>query len=278
MTAPGIKRRNSISGQFAPRLIEMLESPAYCALSLSAHRVMSRIEIELGAHGGNDNGRLPVTKQDLMRYGVSHDQIAPAIRELEALGFIRVMERGRGGNAEHRKPNLFFLTFAHGRDSRANPPSHDWRRIKTMHEAESIASAARANKNPDAVRFGLRRAAKNRTRSRKPGPAAVPKSGTETRKSPVLNSRTTGSVRKPGPLSISRGGGRMSPGHANGKLPMDGTVRLVLATLGRRPPRRRTPKSNCAQDRLSVRGVKSSGSAMAAQGHSTQSQNGDTQP
>jgi hypothetical protein len=206
-----MKRRNRISGQWSPRLIEMLESPAYRALSLSGHRVISRIEIELGSHGGNDNGRLPVTKQDFSDYGVSHDQIAPAIREAEALGFIRVTERGRGGNAEYRKPNLFFLTFAHGRDSREFPPSHDWRQIKTMQEAESIARAARANKNPDAVRFGLRRPAKNRNRSRNPGPASVPESRTETRNSSVLDSRITGSVRKPGPLSISRAGEHCEP-------------------------------------------------------------------
>ena len=41
------KRRNRISGQFAARLIEMLKSPAYRALSASGHKVISRIEIEL---------------------------------------------------------------------------------------------------------------------------------------------------------------------------------------------------------------------------------------
>ena len=65
-------------------MIEMLESPAYRALSLSAHRVMARIEIELAHHGGNDNGHLPVTKQNFVDYGVHHDGVAPAIRELEA--------------------------------------------------------------------------------------------------------------------------------------------------------------------------------------------------
>src|SRR5215813_9221304 len=119
---PGfIKRRNRISGQFAPRLIEMLESPAWRVLSLSARKVINRIEIELAHHGGNDNGRLPVTKRDFMDYGVSDRLVAPAIREAEALGFIRVTERGRGGNSEYRQPNLFFLTFAHCRTSRAEP-------------------------------------------------------------------------------------------------------------------------------------------------------------
>jgi len=65
-----VKRRNSISGQFAPRRIQMLESPAYRALSRSGHMVISRIEIELAAHGGND-GRLPVTVEDFVHYGVA---------------------------------------------------------------------------------------------------------------------------------------------------------------------------------------------------------------
>ena len=54
-------RRNRISGQFIARLVEMHESPAYRVLSLSAHRALSRIEVEFGHHGGQDNGKLPVT-------------------------------------------------------------------------------------------------------------------------------------------------------------------------------------------------------------------------
>jgi hypothetical protein len=54
-------RRNKIGKQFAPRTIEMLESPAHRVLSLSARRVIDRIEIELAHHGGMDNGKLPVT-------------------------------------------------------------------------------------------------------------------------------------------------------------------------------------------------------------------------
>jgi hypothetical protein len=91
-----IKRRNRINEAFSPRTIDMLKSPAYRALSLSAHRVISRIEIELSSHGGNDNGRLPVTKLDFMEYGLSARLVAAAIREAQALGFINVTERGRG--------------------------------------------------------------------------------------------------------------------------------------------------------------------------------------
>jgi hypothetical protein len=59
MSADLTKRRNKISGQFASRLIEMLESPAYRALSQAAHRALSRIEIEFAHHGGTENGKLP---------------------------------------------------------------------------------------------------------------------------------------------------------------------------------------------------------------------------
>jgi hypothetical protein len=198
-------KRNRIGGQWSPRLIEMLESPAYRVLSVSAHRVVSRIEIEHASHGGSENGNLPVTKQNFMDYGMDHDAIAPAIREAEALGFIR-MKRGRGGNAEHRQPNRFFLTFAHGRDSRAYEPTHEWRKIKTIEEAQAIAARARAAKDPHAVRFAHAR--KTRNRSGKPGPKPDRKTRTENATSPVRETRTTGQTGKPGPLSISRGGGR----------------------------------------------------------------------
>ena len=130
------KRQNKISQQFAARPIAMLESPAYRALSRAAHMVIARIEIELGHHGGNDNGQLPVTFEHFVEYGIYRNGVAAAIREAEALGFIRVTERGRGGNAEQRRPNLFYLTFWNWRGSRAEPPTHDWRKIKTIEEAK----------------------------------------------------------------------------------------------------------------------------------------------
>ena len=131
---------NSIGGQFAPRLIEMLESPAYRALTLSAHRALDRIEIELAQHGGRDNGRLPVTYDDFQHYGISRHQIAPAIRELVALKFIEITKPGRAGNAEFREPNLFRLTYRH---TKREEPSHDWRRIATAHQAAKLARQAR---------------------------------------------------------------------------------------------------------------------------------------
>src|SRR5262249_43617721 len=183
-------------------------SPAYQMLSLSAHKVISRIDIELAHHGGNDNGKLPVTYQDFIDYGITRECVAPAIREAEALGFIKITRHGRGGNADYREPTLYLLTFAHARGGKQTPPSHDWRKIKTLEEAKQIAVAARANKNPSAIKKG-HWAYRRRFRNQYGKPVSVPvrKPHTETEKFSVRKTRTTASVRNPVLLSISRGGG-----------------------------------------------------------------------
>jgi hypothetical protein len=149
-----VKRRNRVGGQFSPRLIEMLESPAWRVASLLCRRVIERIEIELANHAGKENGDLAVTKKNFINYGICDRLVAPAIREAEALGFIRV-KRGRGGNADERQPNRFGLTFVQGRSDNA-PATHDWRKIRTTDEAQAIAAAAREVKDRHAVEKGRR--------------------------------------------------------------------------------------------------------------------------
>ena len=135
------RKRNQIDGQFNARLIEMMASPAYRVLSLSAHRVLDRISVELAHHGGNDNGKLPVTYEHFMEYGIDRQAIAPAIRELEALGFIEVTQRGRPSAGEFRWPNLFRLTCVNCKSTPS--PTHEWRRVSTMEEAALLARTAR---------------------------------------------------------------------------------------------------------------------------------------
>ena len=133
-------RRNRIGEQFAPRTIRMLESPAYRVLSRSGHRILARVEIEMAHHGGFDNGKLPVTFEDFVQYGMDRHAVAPAIRECCALGFLEVTELGRAGNAEFRQPSKYRLTYRHV--DRANA-TNEWQRIHTVEEAEQIAWAAR---------------------------------------------------------------------------------------------------------------------------------------
>ncbi|ESW88657.1 hypothetical protein NKH47_14690 [Mesorhizobium sp. M1060] len=134
-------RKTKIAGQFSWRLVEMQESPAYRVLSQSGHRVLDRLEIELGHHGGNDNGKLPTTFDQFEDYGIHRHAIAPAVREVVALGFVEITQEGRAGNAEWRQPNLFRLTYRHLDKAE---PTNDWRQIDTLEAAEMIARAARA--------------------------------------------------------------------------------------------------------------------------------------
>ena len=149
---PSMSRRHSrIGGQFAPRLIGMLESPAYRVLSLSARKVLDRIEIELAHHGGRDNGRLPVTYDDFMEYGIHRHSVRPAINELIALGFVEITKPGRAGNAEFREPNLFRLTYRPA-DGVRGDGTHEWKAIKSDQEAERAAGAARNQKTENRCR------------------------------------------------------------------------------------------------------------------------------
>jgi hypothetical protein len=146
-------RKNKIAGQFSARTIEMLESPAFQILSLGAHRALARLEIEHAHHGGNDNGRLPVTFDQFVEFGIHRHAIAPALREISALGFAEITERGRAGNAEWRRPHKFRLTY---RQVDRAAPTDEWKRFKTKEQAEMVAQAARRpprrkNKSPVSV-------------------------------------------------------------------------------------------------------------------------------
>ena len=192
---PGRRRRTQIDGQFAARLIKMLESPPYRQLSLSARRVLDRLEIELGHHGGMDNGRLPVTFDDFQRYGIDRHAIAPAIRELIALGFVEVTEHGRAGNADWRSPNRFRITYKHTKDA---GPSHEWKRIQT---AERARAKAREAMEPVAARSSTAR-----SKNKSPVGENTDHGEGTPHLLPVREFPTTGNGDKPTLLSISRGG------------------------------------------------------------------------
>lgn len=160
------RRTNHITAQFAARHIAMLESPAYRVLSLAAHRVLSRIEVELGHHGGQDNGKLPVTYDDFVGYGVHRQSVRPAINELIALGFVEITQAGRAGNADFREPNLFRLTYRHSKGTPGDG-THEWKLAKTDNEAEQLAKTARRKKSENQCRKTPRPSDENRHRKLK---------------------------------------------------------------------------------------------------------------
>jgi hypothetical protein len=189
----------SIPGAFSWRTIEMLESPAHRVLSLSALRALARLEIEFGHHGGKpkENGKLPCTYEHFVEFGLHRHPIAPAIRELVALGFVEITRQGCAGNAGFRQPALYRLTYRHAGASKRI--TDDWRRIKTLDEAEVTAQRARSPQSG--------RASKTKARWRKSSLAPVTENGTETA-NPQCRKPALSAVAETITTSISRVGTR----------------------------------------------------------------------
>ena len=121
---------------------DMLESPAWRALSENARRVIDRVMIEHMAHAGVENGRLPVTYADLVAFGLRRNSIAPAIAEAVALGWLE-HQRGRKATGDAQgHAQTFRLTWL--RDSDNEPATNRWKAIKTTEQARQIAVAARS--------------------------------------------------------------------------------------------------------------------------------------
>ncbi len=148
--APAAQRFNQISGKFGAQPIDMLKSTPWRILSNAERMMFSRIEIEYATHGGRDNGRLPVTFDQFVEYGITRKNIAPARRALVALGLI-TFEHGVAAEKEgERRPNLFGLTY---RRVEGAEPTNDWRKIgDDIAEAERIASEARNSRDDGSPR------------------------------------------------------------------------------------------------------------------------------
>lgn len=137
-----VKRRNPITGQWSARPIAMQRSYSWRVLSRAAHQCLSRIEIELADHGGNDIDELPVTFDDFVAYGLHRSAIAPALAELEALGFIDITQRGVAARAaDDRRPNKFRLLTRPW--EKKGSPRPRWDKFETLKDAEAAADEAR---------------------------------------------------------------------------------------------------------------------------------------
>jgi hypothetical protein len=157
--------------------IELIRSPAMRVLSRAGHKLLMYAESELARHAGKDNGRIPVTKEALMGFGLYRHGIAATFREVHALGLGDV-EHGRGGNAEYRRPNFIRLTYLPSGANKEIPPTDEWRAVTTIERAEAIAQKARASKHFSAPKNAnsrpLKQGLKNgRFRPLKQGPTAA---------------------------------------------------------------------------------------------------------
>jgi hypothetical protein len=189
----------------------MMESPAWKALSLSARRVLDRIEIEFGRRKGNPeaNGDLIVTYDDFVAYGITRRLVRPALNEVIALGFVRVTRMGAAGNADDRMATMYLITYQHA--GSAQYVEDNWKRIKTDEEAEAIAKAARKRKgNVRARELGRRRAVARWAKNANPVTQSVPSPVTQS----VPKSGQNGALDVVFPVAQSVPPSRISRGRA----------------------------------------------------------------
>jgi hypothetical protein len=118
---------------------EMMESPAWGALTAPAKRVIERILIEHMHHAGTENGELIVTFDDFQAFGVSRRAIKSAIQVAVRLGFIDVTFRGIRSHGAARRPSKYSITWLPRND--ATPPTNRWKSILTEEQAEAAVKA-----------------------------------------------------------------------------------------------------------------------------------------
>lgn len=134
-------------------------------LNQSEHRILIRLEVALGHHGGTQNGNLAVTFKQFRLFGVDQQAIAPSLRALAALGIVEKTHQGSGGRTEYHDASSYRLTYRH---TDVADPTDEWRRVKTLDEAKQIAASARKAKDPEAVERGIRHAKKDSSEGKKP--------------------------------------------------------------------------------------------------------------
>jgi len=132
--------------------IQMLESPAYRTLSGNAMKAFARILIEHRAHGGFENGKLTVTHQDFIEYGVSRGYVGDAVDELEYKGLIRV-KRGRSGAGT---PHASIYTLTYVGDYEGAPPTNDWRNC-TMERCKKWSDIDRKRAEEKRAKLGRKK-------------------------------------------------------------------------------------------------------------------------
>jgi hypothetical protein len=106
--------------------LEMLESPAWGALTRPAKKVIERLMIEHMKHGGKNNGRLICTYLDFIAFQIRDRSIADGLGQAVELGFVEVTARG-GRFAGRGQPAQYRLTFM---PTDGAEPTDEWRGIR----------------------------------------------------------------------------------------------------------------------------------------------------
>jgi hypothetical protein len=122
---------------------DMLTSPAWRNLTGNAMKVVMRIALEHLRHGSLENGKLPVTYQDFVRWGVRKNSIREALLVAIHLGWIDRTSVGDvpWDGSDLRRPSTYGLTWLPQHTGAS--ASNRWTRIKTDLDAKTAISRAK---------------------------------------------------------------------------------------------------------------------------------------
>jgi hypothetical protein len=114
----------------------LIASPAWRAQSINCRRLIDFLEIEHMHHGGMDNGRLLAPFNQLQASGIGRRLIAPAVREAERLGLVRV-ERGGKKGRQVTAVSRYTLTSLWSRTKSGDmwiwhEPTNDWKNYRSQ--------------------------------------------------------------------------------------------------------------------------------------------------
>jgi hypothetical protein len=130
---------------------ELINSPAWKAQSIHCRRLIDFLMLEHLNHGGKENGFLKAPFAQLQASGIGRRYIAPAIREAEALGLLRV-RHGALRALQLSALNLFRLTFYHSKETNDAggvywiAGTHEWKR--TTSERATTVKKSRPRSAP----------------------------------------------------------------------------------------------------------------------------------
>jgi hypothetical protein len=121
---------------------ELLSSRAYRSLSGNAYRALSCIACEHMSHAGLENGRLKVTYDDFVTYGIRRNAIKGAIDELVASGLVAIARPGRHSHGEDRGiATEFRLTWLPvGTPEDFQWPTNQWKNFSPSTDSVTVSS------------------------------------------------------------------------------------------------------------------------------------------
>ena len=138
VATPKAKQMNAPPGPFTWQSRDMLESPAWRALTINGRRFLDRLQIDHLSHAGIENGNLKATYRQLAEYGLHQSEALEAIEVAIALGFVR-----RTGLRLPKVATTYRLTW-YGRildDGAVESSTNEWARLDQAGAAKAVKTA-----------------------------------------------------------------------------------------------------------------------------------------